>query len=156
MAFIIDIRRQNMIEHLLFKAILEMSDDRADFLSRLFSRPRPAGLERSAAPATLFAALNDVTASETLFLKNLKEVENRLVKRHGFLLTADDLRNLEYVYRAFFSEGPDLRYSFPRESVAARGFPTYAELMTPTDQADGNNSSVAHEQSCGTLRASER
>ena len=156
MAFIIDIRRQNMIEHLLFKAILEMSDDRADFLSRLFSRPRPASLERSAAPATLFGAYNDVTASETLFQKNLKEVENRLVKRHGFLLTADDRRNLEYVYRAFFSEGPDLRYSFPRQSVAARWFPTYAELMTATDQAGLNHSYVATEQNFRILREFER
>src|SRR6266581_5651717 len=47
MAFIIDIRRQNMLEHLMYKAIIEMSEDRADFLSRLFSRLRPAGLDRS-------------------------------------------------------------------------------------------------------------
>src|SRR5262247_877692 len=31
-AFIFDIRRQNMIEHLLYKALIEMSPDRADFL----------------------------------------------------------------------------------------------------------------------------
>src|SRR6187431_1154163 len=42
MAFIIDIRRGNLQEHLLYKALMEMSADRADFLSRLFSRPRPA------------------------------------------------------------------------------------------------------------------
>jgi len=41
MAFIVDIRRQNLILHLMYKAIIEMSDDRADFMSRLFSRPRP-------------------------------------------------------------------------------------------------------------------
>src|SRR6185295_6888209 len=43
-AFIFDIRRQNLIEHLLYKALMELSSDRADFLSRLFSRPRPDGL----------------------------------------------------------------------------------------------------------------
>jgi len=43
MAFIIDIRRQNMLEHLMYKAIIEMSEDRADFMSRLFSRQRPDG-----------------------------------------------------------------------------------------------------------------
>ena len=155
-AFIIDIRRQNMIEHLLYKAIIEMSDDRADFLSRLFSRPRPAGLENSSAPEVLFGAYGEVAASETLFQKNLKEVENRLVKRHGFPLTADDRRSLEYVYRAFFSEGPDLRYSFPRQGVSARWFPTYAELMMATDRTGLNHSYVANEQNFRTLREFER
>src|SRR5438045_6238713 len=39
-AFIVDIRRQNLIQHLLFKAIFEMAPDRAAFLSILFSRQR--------------------------------------------------------------------------------------------------------------------
>jgi hypothetical protein len=155
-AFIVDIRRQNMVQHLLLKAIVEMSDDRADFLSRLFSRPRPAGLERASAPAVLFAAYNDVAASETLFQRNLKEAENRLVKRHGFLLTAEDRRNLEYVYRAFFSEGPDLRYSFPRQGVAARWFPNYAQLMMATDLTGVNHSYMANEQNFRVLREFER
>ena len=43
LAFIVDIRRGNMNEHLLYKAFIELSADRADFLSRLFARPRPAG-----------------------------------------------------------------------------------------------------------------
>src|SRR5207244_11392645 len=126
------------------------------FLPRHSAVPRPAELERAAAHAVLFAAYNDVAASETLFQRNLKEAENRLVKRHGFLLTAEDRRNLEYVYRAFFSEGPDLRYSFPRQSVAARWFPTYAELMTATDQAGLNHSYVATEQNFRILREFER
>src|SRR5437867_10808453 len=44
MAIIFDIRRQNMLQHLMYKALIEMSSDRADFLSRLFSRKRPAGI----------------------------------------------------------------------------------------------------------------
>ena len=56
MAFIIDIRRQNMLQHLMYKAIIEMSDDRADFMSRLFSRPRPGGLTRTTTAADMLAA----------------------------------------------------------------------------------------------------
>src|SRR4029078_11943367 len=47
-AFIFDIRRQNMMQHLMHKALIEASKDRADFLSRLFSRPRPEALKTSA------------------------------------------------------------------------------------------------------------
>src|SRR4249920_1642049 len=39
-AFITDIRRQNMLELMMYKAIFELSPDRADFLSRLFARKR--------------------------------------------------------------------------------------------------------------------
>src|SRR5215467_12022782 len=43
-AFIIDIRRQNLVEQLIYKSLFELSADRADFLSLLFSRRRPSGL----------------------------------------------------------------------------------------------------------------
>jgi hypothetical protein len=155
MAFIIDIRRQNLIQHLLYKALIELSVDRSDFLSRLFSRPRPAGLEESSTPKVLFDAYRDVAADETLFQKNLQEVEDRLVERHGFPLTVEDLRGLEYVYRAFFLEGPDLRYSFPRQR-SPRLFPTYAELIVATDRTGLNHSYLADEPNFRTLREFER
>src|SRR5499433_3017332 len=40
-AFIIDIRRQAVIQHLMYKAIFQLSPDRIQFLSRLLSRPLP-------------------------------------------------------------------------------------------------------------------
>src|SRR5262249_29081701 len=42
LAIVFDIRRQNTIQHLMYKALIETSSDRADFLSKLFSRKRPA------------------------------------------------------------------------------------------------------------------
>jgi hypothetical protein len=155
MAFIIDVRRQNMIQHLLYKAIIEGSADRAYFLSRLFSRPRPAGLEESSTPRVLFDAYRDVAGDEMLFQRNLQDVQVRLVEEHGFPLTAEDLRSLEYVYRAFFSEGPDLRYSFPRQQ-SPRWFPTYAELLAATDQTGLNHSYLADEPNFRTLREFQR
>jgi len=155
MAFVIDIRRQNLIQHLLYKAIIELSVDRSDFLSRLFSRPIPAGLEESSTPKVLFDAYRDVAGDEMLFQKNLQDVEDRLVEEHGFPLTAEDLRSLEYVYRAFFSEGPDLRYSFPRQR-SPRWFPTYAELIATTDRTGLNHSYLADEPSFRTLREFQR
>ena len=38
-AFIVDIRRQAMIQHLMYKAIFQLSPTRADFISLLLSRP---------------------------------------------------------------------------------------------------------------------
>src|SRR5262245_22060007 len=38
-AIIIDIRRQNMLQHLLYKALMERARSRLEYLSLLFSRP---------------------------------------------------------------------------------------------------------------------
>ena len=56
MAFITDIRRQNMLELMMYKAFFELSPDRADFLSRLFARKRPLGLNADATAEELFAS----------------------------------------------------------------------------------------------------
>ena len=56
MAFIVDIRRQNMIELLMYKSLFEMSETRADFLSKLFARKRPEGLSEKSTAAELFDA----------------------------------------------------------------------------------------------------
>jgi hypothetical protein len=40
LAFIVDIRRQNLLEMLLYKALFELAPNRADFVPLLFSRNR--------------------------------------------------------------------------------------------------------------------
>ena len=56
--FIVDIRQGNLDLHLLYKALFEISADRVEFVSRLFSRPRPAGLGNSSTIAEIFAAVS--------------------------------------------------------------------------------------------------
>jgi hypothetical protein len=154
-AFIIDIRRQNMLLHLMYKAIIEQSSDRAEFVSLLFSRPKPRGLNSSAGLEALFAAFNASEPSEALFARNLKAVTNRLVSHHNFRLSGMDLERIEYVYRAFYTAGPDLRYSFPRGPSFA-GFPTYAELMMESDGGGVKRSYLASEENFRALRELER
>jgi hypothetical protein len=154
MAFIIDIRRQNMLLHLMYKAIIEMSEDRAEFLSRLFSRPRPPNLDRNTSAQALFEAYNQVTSSNVLFQKNLRLIMDRLVTHHGFSLASEDGHSIEYVYRAFYLGGPELRYSFPQQFSGR--FPTYADLMTESDRSGRNHSYVATEENFRTLRQMHR
>src|SRR5262249_1735230 len=51
MAFIIDIRRGNLDLHLMYKVLFELSADRAEFVSRLFSRRRPPALRAASTAA---------------------------------------------------------------------------------------------------------
>src|SRR6059036_1881753 len=71
-SFIVDIRRQNMLEHLMYKALVEMSADRVEFLSRLFSRPQPEGLMADDTADSLLHAYLQVERDEKLFEENLR------------------------------------------------------------------------------------
>src|SRR5215510_10521654 len=102
MAFIFDIRRQNLVEHLIYKAIFEMSSDRAEFLSRLFSRKAPQGLSENAAAKTLFQAFRSSPPDAELYRRNLQSIKNQLLNVHKFRLSVDDQASLDYVYRVFF------------------------------------------------------
>src|SRR2546426_7931641 len=158
-AFIVDIRRQNMLEHLMYKALIELSSDRAEFLARLFSRPRPQGLDKNSGVAALFDAFDQVEADSQMFDDNLSAMKDRLIKQHGFKLTTEDESNLAYIFRAFYVGGPNLGYSnvsFPARSPAARILPTYEELMIDTDENGQQRSYLATEENFLTLQQIEK
>ena len=147
LAFIVDVRRGNLHEHLLYKSLLEMSGDRAEFISRLFARPRPADVSPASPVDTLMASFQAVEPRQQLFDENLRAVMDRLTHVHHFALAPEDADGIAYVYKAFFEAGPGLNYSFVNTPGGANGpngggfgggfgggnFPTYADLMVETD-----------------------
>jgi hypothetical protein len=155
MAFIVDIRRGNLLEHLLYKALIELSPDRATFLSRLFSKPRPAGIRPNASVTELFAAFDAVESKEDAFRQNLQAVKDQLGRRHGFRLSPDDIGALEDIYFSFFWEGPGLRYTMATGfgARARLGFPTYQDLMTAGDASGVPKSYLASEAQFKALKA---
>jgi hypothetical protein len=145
MAFITDIRRQNLLLHFMYKALFEMSANRVEFLSRLFSRPLPESLNEGGTPRELFEALQYSQTDPQMTVRNLKQILDRLRIEHDFVLSADDVRTLEYVYRSFVTAGPDIRYSFPNQ-YGWRRFPSYSDLMLETDIAGELHSYLASEE----------
>ena len=144
-AFIIDIRRGNLNLHLLYKALFELSADRAEFVSRLFSKPRPAGLTSSSSAVEIFKAFWDVETGEALYKENLKAIHAHLTKTRTLPLTAEDLRGIDGVYFAFYWHGPVIQYSSSMGGGAGN-FPTYAQLMTATDVAGTARGYLASEE----------
>jgi hypothetical protein len=144
MAFIIDIRRQNLIQHLMYKALFELSDDRPAFLQRLFSRPRPPGVDADTSAEALFRAYETAPSEQRLFEETLARMLEVLTERHRFALTADDRAALRKVFNAFFSSGPQLMYVF---RGTAERHPTYLQLMTANDDAGRNWSYLGTSQS---------
>lgn len=164
-AFICDIRRGNLHEHMLYKALFDLSKDRVEFLSRLFSRAKPKDVATDATPAALFEAFANETPDDTLFKENVKAVEDRLTKTHGFGLTPDDLQGIEYVYGMFKTFGPDLTYSssntmrrgggFGGRGFGGRGMPTYGDLQTTTDYTGENRSYLGSDANFQAMKAFE-
>jgi len=113
MAFIVDIRRQAVVQHLMFKAFFELAKDRADFISLLFAKPRPPGLDTSTSIQALWDAYRNIRSDSASAAKNYARVSDHLFKTHGFTFTADEQETLKYVFNAFYSYGP---------SIATRGF----------------------------------
>jgi hypothetical protein len=155
LAFIVDIRRQNLVEHLLYKALIEQSDNRAEFLSRLFARKQPASLKPDSSIDELMESFASPAGDEALFNANLSGARAWLTTHHGFALTDEDQRRLEYVYRTFYEAGPALTYGFVAGAGAfglGRGMPTYADLMTATDDAGAQRSYLASEENFRFLK----
>lgn len=168
-AFIIDIRRQNMLLHLIYKAIFELSRDRAGFLSLLFSKPRRDDLDENDPIDKLLQAYSEVPSDKLLYEANLTAILNILTVRHHFRLSEQDVKSIRYIYSAFFEAGPSLAYSFNVGQGAAgsygfgnnrwfspRGMPSYAQLMEETDGEGHHRSFLASADNFRTIQDLER
>lgn len=152
MAFIIDIRRGNLDLQLMYKALFELSKDRAEFVSRLFSKKLPGGLGPQSTASEIFNAYSMVETSEALYKENLKAIDDHLVKKHGFALSNNDLSGIEYVYHAFYQFGPNINYSSSSGGFGGMGRVTYSDLMTATDGGGQPRSYLANEESFALLK----
>lgn len=158
MAFIVDIRRQNMLEHLMYKALFELSDDRADFLSRLFSRKRPDGLGAASTAKALMDTYAAAPADAQAYAENLEAIRKTLTQKHGFRLPSEDIAGIEKIFKVFAAAGPQTNYQSGGSGSGAPGAatPSYATLMTAID-ADGNGSSyLATEENYRFVRDLQR
>jgi hypothetical protein len=144
-AFIVDIRRDMMLEHLMYKAVFEISSDRADFVGNLFSRIRPPQLTAESSVDTIFRAYAATPGNSALAEAFLKDILARLKTTHGFVLTADDERRIRAIYLTFLREGV-VRFNSSIES------PGYTALMLATDLEGRNWSFLASSESYNRVR----
>src|SRR6266545_4167333 len=144
LAFIVDIRRENRGLHLLYKALFELSADRADFVSRLFSRPRPPGLGSSSSVEELFKQYEGVPPSPEQYRRTATLVRERLLTTRGLPLSPIDLDWMDRVLKAFYDDGPDIQFWRSRDVTAIQ--PSYRRLMTLVDASGQTRSFLATEE----------
>jgi hypothetical protein len=161
-AFIVDIRRANRDLHLFYRALFELAQDRVEFVSLLFSLPRPRGLATSSTAAQIFAAFDRVDRSESDYRANLARVTAWLRAR-PWRLSDDELRGVEMAYREFFNYGPRIT----GDSVHAGGpvnlavmlrrpVDAYSALMETSDASGEPRSFLSTEDRFQAVRALQR
>jgi hypothetical protein len=173
-AFVVDIRHQNAMEHLMYKALLESSRDRAEFLAKLFARAPLAAVDTASSAEQLFDALDRQPPDSARFRANLRAILDRLTRVHRFALSDSERTLVACVYGAFFTEGPGLTYGYStqcrnpgdsgyrgrfgrpgRTGRGGPGMPTWYGMATGTDGDGRAWSYLASESAFRAVKAME-
>jgi hypothetical protein len=158
-AFIVDIRRQAIVQHLMYKAIFNLSPTRAHFLSLLLSKPLPEGKAPAAnAPVgEILESLSRVPADDKSYVKNLAAIRKSIQEESQFSLSAEDQASLEYVYGSFRRWGFEIGFS--TRSRWGRGFsrdPSLGQLISQRDLKGKQGNFLASTEDYGFVRDMQR
>jgi hypothetical protein len=153
-AFIIDIRRQNMIEHLLYKALFTEATSRAHFLALLVGRAyEPAGDPGAAGTIEqVIAHAEKGSADAAVFAATHERLRAAIEKEMP--LDAEDKKTLELTHRAFFKGQLDIRFELKEKN--GRKYPTLRELVAEPDPEGAPRGFLAAEESFRFVQAMER
>jgi hypothetical protein len=145
-AFIIDVRRDNLLLHLLFKALFAQARTRVEYLAFLFGRAVPADVERwKDAPLEQIARYLDQHSAQ----QPLDPLRGRLdaaVHAFGFPLSSADLATIDRFHRRFIEAGLELRFQSMGRPPQLY-YPTYRDLLLETDGEGHQRNYLASEES---------
>lgn len=142
-AFLVDIRRDNLLQHLLFKALFTLAPTRIEFLSLLFGRPPPpdtdawyeASAPRLAGYLDAASPRPDADPDSTI---------RRTLDALGLGLSDEDYETIGRIHRAFQDNGLDLRFSSHFREPRPY-YPTFRQLLLETDREGVQRSYLASE-----------
>jgi hypothetical protein len=155
-AYIVDIRRDNMLLHLLVKAIFERSRNRMEYLSLLYGRPAPAELAMwTDLPLHSLLDYLDRTFVDSLAYARTHRSLIERVAGYGVPITPADREVLDRFHWEFASSGLDIQYT-TRNRWSRRAFPTNRQLYQETDLSGTQASYLASEDRWRIVRDLER
>ncbi len=155
-AFIIDVRRDNLLLHLLFKALFSMSDTRAEYLSLLFGRPIPApASEWRTADLDKIVAYIDGTPLADEAIAALRARVDEKIKTFGVPLSDTDLATINRFHRRFVIAGLPLKFQTTGRAPQSY-YPTYRDLLLETDRQGHRWNFLASEDDFQFVRSLER
>ena len=129
-AFIVDIRRDNMLHHLLLNAVLAQSPTPYHYLCRLFARAPNEEARATAAAGieAVVAALEASPSTRETFEKNFAAISGHIESLLRQTLSEVDSRSLHSMYGAYFQEQLELRFRSHGRGHQ-RHYPSYRSLL---------------------------
>lgn len=150
--FMTDVRRDNMLHHLLLKALIERAPTRVEFLAGLHGRVVPP--DAAAWQGRSIDAIVEYIDREPVDEAGLSRLHEEIaeeVRAFGILLTQEDLGTIQRFHLTFVRAGLGLRFtSYGRASRPY--YPTYRQLVLETD-IDGDQASyLSSAETYGVVR----
>jgi hypothetical protein len=132
-AVMVDIRRDAMLQHLMFKAMFMMSRNRVDYLSNLFARPLPKDHRKwNDRPIRDFVDYFDRTPLDQRLAEKLRAEMQKRIASFGLQLSQRDVETIDEIYQAFYTDCLEVRYTI-RDRPTGRFFPAYRDLLLEKD-----------------------
>jgi hypothetical protein len=144
-AFIIDVRRDNLLLHLLFKALFSLSRTRVEYLALLAGRAVPPNLD-TWKDAGIDKLIEYIDRTPAAGVDALRGKVDAAIRRTGVPLTAQDLQTIDRFHRSFIEAGLSLQFQStgrPPQSY----YPTYRQLLAETDPSGRSANFLASEDS---------
>ena len=155
-AFIIDIRRDNLLLQLLFKAAFELSRNRLEYLGYLYGRAVPANQTREpdGPLEAILARVDELPTDSAAIAPQEARLWDRILS-FGVPLSADDRVTLTRFHLDFREQGLDIRFS----SYGRRPFPIFPsnrDLYLARDRSGRQVSYLATADRFETVQRLER
>ena len=152
-AFIVDIRRDNLLLHLLMKSLFEMSATRVEYLTHLLNRPPPPAADggRTAAIGAIVAHF-ERARSRPEALAALRQRIHTSIKQTGVPVSTDDLATIDGFHDRFIEAGLTLRFNSTGRAPQDY-YPTYGELLLETDAAGRQANYLVSEETFRFLKS---
>jgi hypothetical protein len=144
-AFIIDIRRDNLLQQLLFKALFENARNRLEYLSLMVGSPLPPdpGAWEDATIDEIVVYVDTVGRS----LARFEEADSVLlasIEGYGYPLSERDWSVIRGIHATFFEYGLGIKYSNSGRLREAR-YPTWRQLLLQMDLTQKRQNYLAAE-----------
>lgn len=156
LALMVDVRRDNLLLHLLFKAMFEEADTRVEYLALLYGRPAPEAPARFATlPLDAVLLHIDAVRSDPGHHARNHERLMRRVAGYGVPLSDEDRSTLRRFHDEFAEMGLGLRYR-SRGRPMRMSYPSARDLYLATDLEGGQGSYLATEERWRRVQALHR
>jgi hypothetical protein len=149
-AYIIDLRRDNLLLHLLFKALFAASATRIEYVGLLTGRVPPAAAAHWQ-EAPLEEILDRVEHAERRPRGELRHDLETRIRAIGVPLTLSDLETIARFHSAYIEAGLNLRFNSHGRPPNAY-YPTLRALLLATDRAGQQRSYLASEDAYRFVR----